>query len=153
MARWPGNAETQRTTFGKLNRADLMARVRSRGNKTTEQRLVGVLRREKITGWRRKNSLPGHPDFVFAEIKLAIFVDGCFWHGHTCKRNLTPKRNASLWRRKIVGNKQRDARVNRNLRANGWRVLRIWECELQQKPTVCISRIEKALVARSYSQK
>lgn len=132
MTTWPGDAKRQRTTFGKLTRAELMARVRSRGNKTTEERFTAILGRERITGWRRHQSLFGNPDFVWRSRRLAVFLDGCFWHGHTC-RNLSPRTNARVWTRKIEKNKARDRLVNRRLRASGWIVLRIWECELETK--------------------
>ena len=70
------------------------------------------------------------PDFVFPKLKLAIFVDGCFWHG--CPQHATwPASRAAWWRRKLEGNRARDRRVNRALRREGWRVLRIWEHSLQ----------------------
>ena len=84
------------------------------------------------------------PDFVFSKPKLAIFVDGCFWHG--CPRHATkPKNNRAFWRKKFAANKSRDALVNRSLRLAGWRVLRIWECDLAKRPEICMRRIELAL--------
>ncbi len=69
------------------------------------------------------------PDFVFPKLRLAVFVDGCFWHG--CPSHATwPKQNAAFWRKKILGNRARDRRVNRELCALGWRVVRVWEHEL-----------------------
>jgi DNA mismatch endonuclease Vsr len=81
MAKWPGDAKTQQTTFGRLTRSELMARVRSRGNKTTENRVASFLRKEGIIGWRRHLPLPGNPDFAWHAAKVALFLDGCFWHG------------------------------------------------------------------------
>src|SRR5260221_14587651 len=100
MSRWPGNAKTQKTTFGNLTRAALMARVRSTGNKTTEELLAVLMRKSRITGWRRHQNLPGRPDFTWRAEKVVAFVDGCFWHGHGC-RNVTPKTNAKIWQEKI----------------------------------------------------
>lgn len=81
-----------------------------------------------------------HPDFVFPKLKLAVFVDGCFWHG--CPIHATqPKQNAEFWRTKIAGNQARDLLVTRHLRAQGWRVLRLWEHELTRK-------YERRLLAR-----
>jgi DNA mismatch endonuclease (patch repair protein) len=78
----------------------------------------------------RHPSLAVRPDFVFPKQRLAVFVDGCFWHG--CPRHGTqPKGNAAFWRKKISGNQIRDKRVNRILRGAGWQVLRIWEHDLQ----------------------
>jgi DNA mismatch endonuclease (patch repair protein) len=144
MAKWPGNAKLQRTTFGKLTRSELMGRVRSKGNKTTENRFASILRKEGITGWRRHLPLPGNPDFVWRAAKLALFLDGCFWHGHAC-RNVSPKTNAALWRTKITKNKMRDRQINRRLRAGGWIVLRIWECRLAKVPDKCLLRVRNGL--------
>jgi DNA mismatch endonuclease (patch repair protein) len=69
------------------------------------------------------------PDFVFPKLKLAVFVDGCFWHG--CPRHATkPKNNRVFWQRKLAANRERDRLVNRSLKRAGWQVVRIWECEL-----------------------
>ena len=84
------------------------------------------------------------PDFVFQKLKLAIFVDGCFWHG--CPKHATkPKNNRAFWRRKLSANKKRDQVVNRTLRKSGWRVIRIWECDLARRPEICIRKIQRAL--------
>lgn len=109
-----------------------MSRIRGAGNKNTELRLIQVFRTNDITGWRRGSKLPGKPDFVFSKLKLAVFVDGCFWHGCP-KHGTSPKTRASFWLAKITGNKARDRRVNRLLRAKGWKVIRIWEHELKRK--------------------
>lgn len=78
----------------------------------------------------REEGVRVRPDFVFPKLKLAVFVDGCFWHG--CPKHATkPKNNAAFWRKKLAGNKRRDARVTRVLRRAGWRVLRIWEHTLR----------------------
>jgi DNA mismatch endonuclease (patch repair protein) len=72
------------------------------------------------------------PDFVFPELKISVFVDGCFWHG--CPRHATwPAHRAAWWRRKIQGNQARDREVNRALRQAGWRVVRIWEHSLAKR--------------------
>lgn len=141
--RWPSSRVP--TTFGTLNRSQLMSRVRSSGNKTTEQRLAALLRARRLKGWRRHYPLLGKPDFVWLIQKVAVFVDGCFWHGHHCGRNLTPKRNAEMWREKIVGNQRRDRRISGSLRVAGWNVCRIWECTLVKQPEACLQRIKHAL--------
>lgn len=120
-----------------------MSRVRSAGNATTELRLIALLRGAKVSGWRRNFPLRGKPDFVFPAARLAVFVDGCFWHGHECGRNLTPKRNAGLWREKIEGNRRRDRRAAHYLRARGWHVLRVWECTLRKQPAAVMTRIKR----------
>jgi DNA mismatch endonuclease (patch repair protein) len=133
------------TTFGHLTRSQLMARIRSTGNETTEMRLARLLRKFRICGWRRNYRLMGKPDFVWPKHKVAVFVDGCFWHGHNCGRNLKPKYNATMWRKKIAANRRRDRRNTRNLRATGWSVVRIWECILAKQPKISLSRIRQAL--------
>lgn len=118
--------------FAKRKRSDVMSRIRGSGNKGTELRLIQIFRANGITGWRRGSKLPGRPDFVFPQLKTAVFVDGCFWHG--CPKHGTrPKTNAKFWREKIARNRARDRRVNRLLRAKGWTVLRIWEHELKRR--------------------
>jgi len=121
-------------------RSEVMARIRGRGNRSTEGRMAKLFRVHGFTGWRRQRPLPGRPDFVFPARRLAVFVDGCFWHG--CPRHGTmPKGNRSFWRAKIARNRERDREVGAELRRLGWKVLRVWEHEL----TV---RNERRLVAR-----
>jgi DNA mismatch endonuclease, patch repair protein len=122
-----------------------MSRIKSRGNKKTELALIHFFRRTKITGWRRNQKVFGKPDFIFPKLKLAVFVDGCFWHG--CPRHGTkPKSNAGFWRKKISRNQARDRLVNRTLRKLGWQVFRIWEHALVRKnQSRLLRRIERAL--------
>lgn len=116
--------------FSKAQRSEVMSRIRGRGNKDTELALIRVFRAHHITGWRRNRPVFGKPDFVFPQLRLAIFVDGCFWHG--CPQHATkPRNNAAFWRKKFDANKARDLLVTRTLRHSGWRVLRIWEHELR----------------------
>ena len=124
-------------------RSAVMAAVRSRGNKQTEVVLAKLLRASGITGWRRHPSLPGKPDFVFREHRLAVFVDGCFWHGCPSHCRM-PSSNQAYWRPKIAGNQARDATVTAALRKRGWRVIRIWEHELK-KPNRCLARLVRPL--------
>jgi DNA mismatch endonuclease (patch repair protein) len=144
MPVWPGNASLEQTTFGGLSRAELMARVRSRGNRTTEERFASLLRKARIAGWRRHQRLPGNPDFIWRGAKVAVFVDGCFWHGHGC-RNTVPKTNARLWRAKVTKTKLRDHKISNRLRAKGWTVVRIWECELRRNPDKYVARVQNQL--------
>jgi DNA mismatch endonuclease (patch repair protein) len=117
--------------FTKAKRSEVMSRIRSRGNKDTELALAKLLRRNKITGWRRNQKIFGKPDFIFKQARLAIFVDGCFWHG--CPQHGThPAGNRSFWKKKFARNIARDRLVNGTLRRAGWRVLRIWEHALRQ---------------------
>lgn|SRR5208283_677349 len=118
-----------------------MRAIKSRSNKTTELRLRALLMRYRIKGWKlHPNSVPGAPDFLLEKLRVAIFVDGCFWHG--CPRcGHVPKTNRAYWAAKITRNKSRDLRVTRKLREQGFRVLRIWECQLRISPEKCVSRI------------
>lgn len=89
-------------------------------------------------------ALPGKPDLAFMGSRLAVFVDGCFWHG--CPLHCTqPKTNAEFWRRKIKRNIQRDREVDAQLAALGWRVLRIWEHEVEEDVDDAAERVIKAL--------
>lgn len=118
--------------FSSAKRSAIMGLVRSSGNKGTELRLIRIFRASWIIGWRRDSKLPGKPDFVFPKLKVAVFVDGCFWHG--CLQHGTrPKTRAGYWLAKLTGNKVRDRKVNRLLRTKGWTVMRIWEHELAKK--------------------
>ena len=123
----------------------IMSRVRGRGNKATELRMLDVFRQNRITGWRRHKRIFGKPDFIFLKARLAVFVDGCFWHG--CPKHASePASNRGFWRRKLERNKVRDRLVNRTLKYRGWRVLRVWQHELSQKnePRL-VSRIQRTL--------
>lgn len=131
----------------KAKRSEVMSLVRSQGNKDTELVLVQFFRHHKISGWRRRIKLFGKPDFIFRKHRLAVFVDGCFWHGCP-KHERQPKNNRDFWRRKLSSNKKRDRLVTRNLQSQRWRVLRIWEHELAKKnETRLLSRIQKFFAA------
>lgn len=118
--------------FTKAKRSAVMARIRGSGNVATELRMIALLRAYGITGWRRKERVFGKPDFVFRRERVAVFVDGCFWHG--CPRHATqPRTRAAFWAAKFSRNKTRDREVVRTLRRAGWTVLRVWECALAQK--------------------
>lgn len=107
-----------------------MASIRSKGNATTERVFLRLLQKARISGWRRHLNLPGKPDFVFRSQRLAIFVDGCFWHG--CPRCYRlPEDNRPYWKAKVLSNRRRDRRRTRELQSNNWRVLRVWEHSLK----------------------
>ena len=142
VTRWRHN--NQQTSFGGLSRSALMARVRSSRNATTELRFIELLKTENVHGWRRNFRLRGKPDFVFPHSRLAVFIDGCFWHGHNC-RKLKPTSNAKAWSEKFFRTRVRDRLTNRTLRQNGWIVIRIWECVLSRSSARCIRKIKKVL--------
>lgn len=78
--------------------------------------------------------LVGHPDIVLKKYNTAIFINGCFWHGHdNCKKATIPQTNTAFWREKITSNKQRDEAIISSLRQSGWKVIVLWECELSKK--------------------
>ena len=117
--------------YDKEKRSDIMRRVRPQGNKSTELRMISIFKELGITGWRRNYSVIGHPDFVFLPQRVAVFVDGCFWHGHDC-RNTHPISNADFWDAKRERNKKHDIEITTRFENRGWIVLRIWECELKK---------------------
>lgn len=118
--------------FSKEKRSQVMSLVRSQKNKTTELRLIELFKKNGIVGWRRNYKVKGHPDFVFLNKKIAIFVDGCFWHGHVC-RNTRPADNAEFWRNKRERNMTHDKKITALFESRGWTVIRVWECELKNK--------------------
>jgi DNA mismatch endonuclease (patch repair protein) len=124
-----------------------MAAIRSRGNMTTEKALRFRLVRAGISGWRlHLTTVPGKPDFVFAGKHLAIFVDGCYWHGcPKCYRS--PTSNTKYWSEKFMRNKSRDRSVTISLRRSGWKVVRIWEHEVKRSPVSALNKIRRILGA------
>jgi DNA mismatch endonuclease (patch repair protein) len=130
--------------FSKAKRSRVMAAIRSKGNKETELRLARIFRHYRITGWRRHQPVTGKPDFIFRRQKLAVFVDGCFWHG--CPRCYhRPKSNRKYWDAKIIRNRARDRYVTKALRQRGWRIIRIWEHELGVAEFQTVMRVAKSL--------
>jgi DNA mismatch endonuclease (patch repair protein) len=116
--------------FSKEKRSEIMSRVRSKGNRATEEKLASLFRANGFKGWRRNYRLFGSPDFVFPKKKIAVFVDGEFWHGHPTLGQV-PETNTEFWIRKIEKNKARDRLVNQTLEEKGWIVVRIWQHELK----------------------
>jgi DNA mismatch endonuclease (patch repair protein) len=128
--------------FTKKKRSQVMAAIRSRGNKATELRLAAILRAAGITGWRRHQPILGHPDFIFRRERLAVFVDGCFWHG--CRWHCRmPRDNRPYWQKKISRNAARDQATNKLLRRAGWRVIRIWGHSLSSPQLVAAKIISE----------
>jgi len=112
--------------FTPQKRSEVMSRIRGKGNASTEQRMIELFREHGIKGWRRNWPLTGKPDFVFPKLRVAVFVDGCFWHRcPKCYRK--PATNAEFWEAKIGRNVERDKEVNGELKKKGWKVVRIWE--------------------------
>jgi DNA mismatch endonuclease (patch repair protein) len=118
-----------------------MSAIRSTGNRETELAAMVLFRSLEITGWRRNQKLRFvtsgslcsiRPDFMFKSERIAVFIDGEFWHGHPTRAKI-PATRREWWQAKIEGNKKRDRMQNRILRANGWSVIRIWQHELTSK--------------------
>lgn len=129
-------------------RSRAMAAVRGRGNKTTEATLRLALVRASMRGWRVNDStLPGCPDFVFPAERVAVFVDGCFWHGCSECGHI-PKTNRQFWQAKIRRNRERDECSSRRLRQQKFTVLRFWEHELRSALPSCVVRIQHAMKTR-----
>jgi len=128
--------------FAPEKRSEVMSRIRSRGNRDTELRMIALFKAARIRGWRRSQRLFGKPDFVFRRERIAVFVDGCFWHGCPRPKHAPlPKNRADWWAKKLAQNKMRDRIVTRTLRKQGWRVIRVWECELAPKQQARIARM------------
>jgi len=132
--------------FTKEKRSEVMSRIRGKGNKDTELAMILILRKFHVSGWRRNQIVLGKPDFVFLREKIALFVDGCFWHGCPKHSNM-PKNNREFWEKKLNGNKKRDKYVSRQLKIAGWSVVRIWEHDLRN-PELIIRRLSRVLDQR-----
>jgi len=116
--------------FTKSKRSEIMSRIRGKDNLATEKKLAELFRNYGIKGWRRNYPIFGKPDFVFAKERIAVFVDGEFWHGHPTLGSI-PKTNQAFWLEKIMRNKERDRLVNKTLKKKGWIVVRIWQSQLK----------------------
>jgi DNA mismatch endonuclease, patch repair protein len=130
-------------TYSKEVRSRVMSKVKGRDT-TPEIRLRRTLYANGVRGWRcHRKSLLGSPDLAFGPAKLAVFVDGAFWHGHPSK--YWPGRTSEYWDKKIARNKERDRRVDEELGALGWRVLRFWDFEVEKDSQACAERVIEAL--------
>lgn len=122
-----------------------MGAIRSKGNLTTEARFRAMLIRAGVRGWTMQtNSIRGKPDFYFPNNKVAVFIDGCFWHG--CPQcGHVPSVNRPFWKAKIERNRQRDRDIEEHLRKIGIKILRFWEHELRHTPQECILLVLKVV--------
>lgn len=116
-----------------------MARIRSKDT-MPELRLRRALWASGLRGWRiHSKTLPGKPDLAFPRWRVAVFVDGCFWHGHP--DYFTPGKSGAYWDAKIQRTKERDQQANEALAASGWSVLRLWDFEIEQDLEGCVARV------------
>jgi DNA mismatch endonuclease (patch repair protein) len=124
----------------------LMARIGGK-NTVPEVTLRRALHAAGIRGWRlHARDLPGRPDLVFRRAKVAVFVDGAFWHGHPSK--FSPGRLSPPWEAKIVANRERDRAADAALVASGWTVIRVWDIDLRRDVTGQVERIAAELQRR-----
>ena len=125
----------------KEQRSRIMSLIKS-VNTSLEINFKKLLSRNKIKGFRKNPKMLGNPDFASAKKKIVIFVDGDFWHGYNWKKlgKIPPKK---YWQKKIDKNIQRDERYTKQLRKDGWNVLRFWEHELKKNPEKCLSKVRK----------
>ena len=131
----PCKSDAMPDVFTKKKRSQVMAAIRSRGNKDTEVKLATIFRVARITGWRRHQPVLGRPDFIFRRTRLAVFVDGCFWHGCPI-HGRNPGSNRTYWLPKLRRNRERDTIISRQLSRTGWTVIRLWEHQLANPPAV-----------------
>ena len=136
--------EPERTdVYDAAKRSDVMRRVKSRDT-TPEMAVRRALTALGVRYRLHRKDLAGAPDIVMAGRRLALFVHGCFWHGHDCPRGArVPKANREYWTSKVARNRARDARVREVLTAAGWRVEVVWECET--KGPVLQARLDEVL--------
>ncbi len=130
--------------FSPEKRSDVMRQVKGKGT-SPELKVRKLLWALRARYRLHRKDLPGAPDIVLQGRKLAVFVHGCFWHGHDCARGArVPKQNRDYWTAKIARNRARDERVQGELEALGWRPMVVWECELKDPPTLQ-ARLDAAL--------
>lgn len=132
-------------------RSLVMSRIRSRET-GPERTLRGALVRLGVRGWRKnRRVLTGvsSPDIAFTRWKMAVFVDGCFWHGHPAY--FTPGKSGSYWDAKIARNRERDQATTEAFRRAGWRVIRVWDFDVERHAERIALRVARALAARSGS--
>lgn len=128
----------------KSERSRIMSRIRSKDTLIE----IEVRKRLFYEGYRYRlhYNLPGKPDVVFPAKKLAIFINGCFWHGHGCNNSRLPVNNAEFWNRKLNTNYERDKRNIIKLNNLGWKVLVLWECEIENDIDKSIAKVTKKLL-------
>jgi DNA mismatch endonuclease (patch repair protein) len=127
--------------WNKTKRSKVMANIRSKDTKPE------ILVRKMLfsKGYRYRlhvKKMPGKPDIVLRKYKAVVFVHGCFWHLHQgCRDGTIPKTNTEYWKKKLLGNKARDKKHIETLENLGWRVLRVWECEVEKDPEIILNKI------------
>lgn len=134
-------------TFTRAQRSKIMRSVRSTGT-SPEKACERLMRIAKIRFRKHPKNLAGRPDFVLPDSGVAVFVNGCFWHGHEgCEHSSLPSSNVEYWEGKIGRNRRRERQVRRLLRKAGWRTAVLWECKLRNVGSVTrrLVRLSKPL--------
>src|SRR6201985_300284 len=139
--------------FTPEKRSAVMRRVKGKDT-APELKVRAALRRLGVGSRLHRAALPGKPDIAMPGRKLAIFVHGCFWHGHDCARGARmPKSNADYWRAKIARNRERDLKTLTAYAAMGWRALVVYECDLKDKAALSARLAEALRPERATSEK
>lgn len=127
----------------KTQRSRLMSSIKS-VNTSLEINFKKMLSKNKIKGFRKYPKMLGNPDFASAKKRIVIFIDGDFWHGYNWKKlgKIPPKK---YWQAKIEKNIRRDKKYTKQLKKEGWKVLRFWEHDIKKNPEKCLSKVNKSL--------
>ena len=133
-------------------RSRIMSSIRGKNNKTTERRLQMALVRNSIAGFTlQSRDVIGKPDIYFKKERLAIFVDGCFWHG--CQKcGHVPKSNTKFWALKIQRNRERDQLTSKSLTSTGTSVIRFWEHQLKEDSEACVAQVRRNLASKPFGR-
>lgn len=129
----------------KAERSRIMSRIRSKDT-SLETKIRSLLFHEGFR-YRIHYNVPGKPDIAFPNKKLAVFINGCFWHGHGCYNSRSPKNNADFWNKKLTTNRERDKRNNSQLKNLGWKVLTLWECEIESDVNNSVAYIGRQYIS------
>lgn len=129
--------------ISKKKRSWNMSRIKSRDTKP--EILVRKYLFSKGYRYRLSYKIKGKPDIAFPSRKIAIFINGCFWHLHGCSDSSLPKSNKAFWRKKLMNNKKRDAKNKRDLEKKGWKCITVWECDLKKKRDKTLKKLEEKI--------
>lgn len=130
--------------FDKKTRSNIMSKVKGKNTKP-ELQVRSLLHRAGFRYRLTSKNVPGRPDIILPKYRAVILVHGCFWHGHDCYRFTWPKTRKAFWKKKIEGNRERDARHLEELKAEGWRVCVVWECSLRGKGKISEARLTQRM--------
>jgi DNA mismatch endonuclease (patch repair protein) len=127
--------------YNRDTRSRVMSRIRSSGNRSTEKRFRALLVSSGLSGWKlHPRAIEGKPDFYFVEPRVAVFIDGCFWHGCP-KCYIAPISNSAYWSSKILRNRSRRMMITKKLESQGIKVVQLWEHDLRRNPRTCVNKV------------